>query len=492
VSRTNKKPAERKAEMLLRAKELFWQKGFQNTTVDDIVKAANVAKGTFYYYFQTKEDVLEAIIAQMEKDCLESVEEIIEKGGDSPVDRIKEALDGLRAFYRKNIGEKVKNVEDLQQHIKYLTSSVEVFSPVFAKLVAQSAEEGFFSAPSSKAFAEALLIVSQILLDRTIFECSDEYYLERTDIIRTLLDSSRGAARKPGRLDDKLTGLDESFALISGPYSRQPLKYARESGGEFLVCDGERYPIVNGVPVCYELSDEEEEELREKENAFPRRGISRSFGFDAVFEKFVKNKKISAVFTRNPDCSWMDEIMEELDIFENAKVLGVSVGSDAYTAYLLKKRLPMQFWGVDLSIEALQRLEKEMRRGKTPVHLAQCSARALPYRDGSFDAVFHVGDISPFDEDYPAILEMIRVAKPGARIVIASRGMKRVKKGYQRISGVSNEEKLRTEQMPRALMGLLPCNVRDIRFEAIDKAAVFKLSFLKFDEKAMTFSASPQ
>ncbi|CAB50369.1 TetR/AcrR family transcriptional regulator [Pyrococcus abyssi] len=43
------------------AKRLFAEKGFYRTTVDDIVKAAGVAKGTFYLYFSSKEEIIKEV-----------------------------------------------------------------------------------------------------------------------------------------------------------------------------------------------------------------------------------------------------------------------------------------------------------------------------------------------------------------------------------------------------------------------------------------------
>jgi len=48
----------RREEILRAAMNLFSKKGFELTTVEDITRAANVAKGTFYNFFPKKEDVL--------------------------------------------------------------------------------------------------------------------------------------------------------------------------------------------------------------------------------------------------------------------------------------------------------------------------------------------------------------------------------------------------------------------------------------------------
>jgi AcrR family transcriptional regulator len=62
--RIRKDPEIRKKELLDAAVELFSSVGYEKTMVADIVKRAGVAKGTFFYYFPTKEAVLEAICMQ--------------------------------------------------------------------------------------------------------------------------------------------------------------------------------------------------------------------------------------------------------------------------------------------------------------------------------------------------------------------------------------------------------------------------------------------
>lgn len=56
-----KPPEIRREELMDAAQRLFLEKGFAATSVAEIVDAADVAKGTFYLYFQTKDDVLAAL-----------------------------------------------------------------------------------------------------------------------------------------------------------------------------------------------------------------------------------------------------------------------------------------------------------------------------------------------------------------------------------------------------------------------------------------------
>ena len=60
--RVVKKPEERRAEMVAAAARLFAQQGFVRTSVAEIVSAVDVAKGLFYYYFTTKDDMVKAVV----------------------------------------------------------------------------------------------------------------------------------------------------------------------------------------------------------------------------------------------------------------------------------------------------------------------------------------------------------------------------------------------------------------------------------------------
>ena len=59
-----------KKELLKIAYKLFMTKGYENTSVDEIIAEAKIAKGTYYYYFESKEATLEKVIEMMiEEEC---------------------------------------------------------------------------------------------------------------------------------------------------------------------------------------------------------------------------------------------------------------------------------------------------------------------------------------------------------------------------------------------------------------------------------------
>lgn len=60
--RVVKTPEQRREEMVTAAARLFAQQGFVHTSVAEIVSAVDVAKGLFYYYFTSKDDMVKAVV----------------------------------------------------------------------------------------------------------------------------------------------------------------------------------------------------------------------------------------------------------------------------------------------------------------------------------------------------------------------------------------------------------------------------------------------
>ena len=52
------------------ADNLFYEKGFDHTSFTDIADAADIARGNFYYYFKTKDDILSAVLDKRRSDII--------------------------------------------------------------------------------------------------------------------------------------------------------------------------------------------------------------------------------------------------------------------------------------------------------------------------------------------------------------------------------------------------------------------------------------
>ena len=74
-----KPPAERRDELMRAARSLFLEQGAASTTIEQITARAQIAKGTFYLYFRSKDDVLAALAARYGEDLLLKIKPAIAK-----------------------------------------------------------------------------------------------------------------------------------------------------------------------------------------------------------------------------------------------------------------------------------------------------------------------------------------------------------------------------------------------------------------------------
>jgi AcrR family transcriptional regulator len=85
-----KKPQERKAEIIEAATECFSDKGYHSTGVSDIIARAGIARGTFYLYFQSKNEIFQSILDEFTLLLAKQVKTIELCGNKSPAAQMRE------------------------------------------------------------------------------------------------------------------------------------------------------------------------------------------------------------------------------------------------------------------------------------------------------------------------------------------------------------------------------------------------------------------
>ncbi len=87
-----KKGDMRREELLTTAERLFYTKGYEKTSVQDILDEMNFSKGGFYHHFDSKLSVLEAICEQRAQETSESACSRAEEGGKTATDQLNALL----------------------------------------------------------------------------------------------------------------------------------------------------------------------------------------------------------------------------------------------------------------------------------------------------------------------------------------------------------------------------------------------------------------
>ncbi|KAI7258726.1 hypothetical protein KC345_g10493 [Hortaea werneckii] len=174
------------------------------------------------------------------------------------------------------------------------------------------------------------------------------------------------------------------------------------------------------------------------------------------------------------ECSYREQFLSSLELRDGDRVLETSVGSGDNFPYL---GLQAELYGLDISSGMLKQAARNLRRWKLQAHLFQGQAEKLPFQDNVFDCVYHVGGINYFSDPAAAVLEMIRVAKPGTKLMIADETEKLVKGTYGKVPVVKGYFQP-GEDMP-GILGLIPHEMQEIEYREVCKGLMYCITFRK-------------
>lgn len=93
--------AQKKEAFLDAAKKLFAKKGFENTSIDEVVKHAGLTKRTLYQYFQSKEDLFYAVALKGARQLYEASIDALHRG-ENARDKIRLANLAHLSFYKEH------------------------------------------------------------------------------------------------------------------------------------------------------------------------------------------------------------------------------------------------------------------------------------------------------------------------------------------------------------------------------------------------------
>lgn len=198
MRRIVKDPVTRRTEILEAAGELFRQQGYVHTTVNAIILKAGVAKGTFYYYFKSKEEILEAFVQGMVDRLAAAYQTLADDPKQTALEKLRQMLRGHSriAQHEQEWMDSLHRPENRELHERLNVAIVQKIAPVFAQVIEQGNKESVFDVAAPLETIQFLLAGSQFLLESNIFGWDREEQLARSRAMQTIIERALGA--EPG------------------------------------------------------------------------------------------------------------------------------------------------------------------------------------------------------------------------------------------------------------------------------------------------------
>jgi AcrR family transcriptional regulator len=201
LARIVKAPEERREEIVETADRLFRQHGYANCSVEMIIREVGVAKGTYYYYFKSKQEILEAIVER----TLSQIVKMAKKVANDPSLSAMQKMQALLGNSHIGDGDSLEVADMLHlpenRELHELTNVQTVLrlSPILARIVEQGVGEGVFDVDRPLETIQFLFTGAQFLTDGGLFGFSPAELRSRRLVTQTIIEKTLGA--EPGNFD---------------------------------------------------------------------------------------------------------------------------------------------------------------------------------------------------------------------------------------------------------------------------------------------------
>ncbi|WP_313344594.1 TetR/AcrR family transcriptional regulator [Sedimentibacter sp.] len=198
MARSADKHDDKKRELLSIAEKLFMEKGYQKTSLDDILRASGISKGGFYHYFKSKDEVLSESINNMIDEVLAILQKVVDEEKLGALDKLnlflseKSKFQSSKAEYAKLLG--VLMQTDVSQYIYYVTVSRKLVTPL-AQIIRQGVNEGIFDVQFPEETADILTrIINSVMQSAPYLEyLSDaEKHKRYVSSVQTMISRTLG------------------------------------------------------------------------------------------------------------------------------------------------------------------------------------------------------------------------------------------------------------------------------------------------------------
>jgi AcrR family transcriptional regulator len=192
-----KDPQIRYAELLDASEKLFLKKGYEQTAVSDIVKSIAVAQGTFYYYFKSKEDALNAVIeAAMTRDVAD-LSSYLARSKKSPVEKLAYIInrslhtfqERTRKFHFSMIRRNISGTYAIERQRRY---GYKVMVPLYENIIEKGIKERVFQTKDPKEVAVFIMGMFDAMIYNEEGFASDTVITFRKGTVQLLIERLLG------------------------------------------------------------------------------------------------------------------------------------------------------------------------------------------------------------------------------------------------------------------------------------------------------------
>ena len=161
---------ERRNEILDVAERLFCSRGYDQTSTNDILAEIGIARGTLYYHFSSKEDILDAMIDRILDEIVRRASQIALDGSIPVLERMTQTILASNVDTKTGdmILEQMHKPQNALMHAKMQERLLKQLIPLFTKLIEDGISQGLMQTADPEDTIEMLLLYANTVFDDAI------------------------------------------------------------------------------------------------------------------------------------------------------------------------------------------------------------------------------------------------------------------------------------------------------------------------------------
>ena len=165
--RVVKEAEERKNEILDAAEKLFGAKGFDHTSTNDILNEIGIARGTLYYHFKSKEDILDAMIERITRQLIAKATDIVQKKEIPVLQRLTMTIMALTVNNELGLEvmQQVHKPQNALMHQKMQETLLSGVNPLITGLIEEGIQQDIFRTDYPAEAVEMTMLYSSTAFD---------------------------------------------------------------------------------------------------------------------------------------------------------------------------------------------------------------------------------------------------------------------------------------------------------------------------------------
>ena len=194
----------KKSDLILDSMQrLMQKKDTRSISVSEIAKEAGIGKGSIYYYFKSKEEIVDAVIERSYSDAIQKAKELVQ---DPALDAqtkmeiiFQTCRDSSVELSRQEAGSYMERQQSALLHQQYIYIMIRNLRPILADIIRQGNQEGTITCSSPEEVAEIVLIILTIKFDTYLSNADAAQIQSPLDVFTYMLETSFHIEK--GRLD---------------------------------------------------------------------------------------------------------------------------------------------------------------------------------------------------------------------------------------------------------------------------------------------------